>query len=319
MGSGKHPGAICTPGLILAIAALAALLAAPGATATEVRYHGVQIDDQNRVILEECNGTVRVGLLIRARPFGGEPKQELAGTVEGETGRYTDSEQLLEVSSEVLKPSAPNYLQNPGEAYRIRVRGLSLFPDYERMIDVDAANAREVVVAEFERFWSRCSNTHREALYRAAPLAVEVLKEADRLPGEIMKSVLRSKSGRFRITEQGLQRRGIRPGQVFAPEWESGRIEAGATMRAQDQRRLPKGATGLMEVRGIGMVAVPVGPRTPAASAAMESLEAAQAAAAARTGSMGRSVTWAPTGASIGQYITLPETTQEVGEYVPER
>ncbi|MBN2310401.1 MAG: hypothetical protein JXR94_15615 [Candidatus Hydrogenedentes bacterium] len=298
-------------------AAVCCILSAALAGAGEIRYHGVQIDEQNRVLLEEEDGLVRVALLKRSRAEGVAVEEEGTALGAESSSRLTDAEYLVEVQSEVLKPSAPNYLQNPGEAYRITFRGLGLFPDYVSVIDVDAGNARDVVFAEFERFWARSSGVYREALYRASTLSIEVLKEADLLPAEIMKSVLRSKSGAFRITEASQQRRSIQPMQVFAPEHESGRPEAGATMRAQEKGALPESATSYIEVRGVGSVYTPAGPRTPAAAAAAEAYEAGERASRARTGTLGRVVTWTPAGSSVGAFMPQVRTGQSISEQVP--
>ena len=285
------------------------------APAETVRLHGDKGDEQHSVFIEEHHGFVLIGVLSRLRPVGGEPVKDTANENTGESGRYTDVEFYVKLVVDVLKPAAPNNLQNPGIAYRITVKGLTLFPDYVSITYTDAANARDVVFYELNKFISLTGGIERDLLYKGASLAVKILKEQDRLPAEIYESVLLSKTGAFRITPGAQERRSIKPMEVFAPEPVTGRVEAGASMRAKDKKALPKRATSYQVVRGLGGLPVPAGPRTPAAAAAAEALEASERAEQARTGTLGRAISWAPVGGSSGFYMPDVRIEQPIRKY----
>ena len=227
----------------------------------------------------------------------------------------TAGENLVEVKVDIIKSSGPNPFQNPGEVYRVSFNTLELTPEYHSETLAPAANVRDVVIGEMARFWVREDGVYKEALVKAAPLMLKVFQDTDLLPAEITESVLRSKAGRFRITEGGRQRRPVRAPQVFAPEIKTGRPVGGATIRAREKKELLRGTASFQEVRGVGLVPVQAKPRTPAAAAAAEGEEAAQRAATARTGSPGRSVMW--TGPDVGLYTSWVNVSQGIGHYAP--
>jgi hypothetical protein len=218
------------------------LLGAVSAGAQEIRYHGESLDENHRVLIEEHNGVCRVGVFARSR-FAGDRLIQLAPMGPGVSPRANpEPEFLLEVRAEVLKSSAPNYLQNPGERYRISIETLGLKPYYANRVEVSAEHARDQLFYEFEILRRRATGIEEKALAAAGPLVAEIFKEAQRLPAEIYTSVLRSRSGRFRITEETRQRRRIEPSQVFAPKPDFARPELGATERMRRRQAIPEGA-----------------------------------------------------------------------------
>ncbi|GMU92293.1 MAG: hypothetical protein AMXMBFR4_13510 [Candidatus Hydrogenedentota bacterium] len=221
---------------------LSLLIGAVAGGAQEIRYHGESLDENHRVLIEEQNGVCRIGVFERSR-FAGDRLIQLAPVGPGISPRANpEPEFLLEVRAEVLKPSAPNYLQNPGERYRISIETLKLEPYYANEVEVAAEHARDQLFYEFEVLRVRATGIEEKALAAAAPLVAEIFKEAQRLPAEIYTSVLRSRSGRFRITEETRQRRRIEPSQVFAPKPDFARPELGATERMRQRQALPEGA-----------------------------------------------------------------------------
>lgn len=226
----------------VALLALAFAAAPRPAFAIEKRYHGEPLDENNRLLIEEELGVCRVGVFERSR-FRGD---RLIDTVEIEPGMSPRSnpppEYMLEVRAEVLKSSAPNYLQNPGERYRITVRTLHMSVEYENVVEVAAEFARDQLFYEFEQVRAQTIGLERKAVEAAAPLVAEIFKEEQRLPAEIFTSVLKSRTGQFRITPGTRQRRQIEPAQTFAPKMEINRPELGATKRLRERNALPPSA-----------------------------------------------------------------------------
>lgn len=238
--------------IAFAAIALSACLLYPSAAFAQAqeRYHGVALDENHRLIIEQLDNLCRVGIIERGR-FSGS---DLTDTVEpkpGQTARVTpEPAYLLEIRSEVVVPSAPNYLQNPGERYRISIQTVDLTPPYENAFEVWAEPARDAVLYEFYKLSVEHSGIERKALEAAGPLVLEIFKEAQVLPAEIYASVLRSRSGLFRITPETRQRRNILPPQTFAPRPDFGRPELGATKRERQRRMLPTGATAPGSIAG---------------------------------------------------------------------
>ncbi len=104
---------ICLPGFV---AALVFVFVLPlTATAQEKRYHGEPLDENNRLLIEEELGVCRIGVFERSR-FSGDRLIDRVEIAPGTSPRANPApEYMLEVRAEVLKSSAPNYLQNPGE------------------------------------------------------------------------------------------------------------------------------------------------------------------------------------------------------------
>lgn len=216
----------------------------------EKRYHGEAIDENHRLLIEEELGVCRIGVFERSR-FSGDRLIDRAEASPGTSPRANPApEYMLEVRAEVLKSSAPNYLQNPGERYRIVVRTLNMDVEYENMVEVPAEFARDQLFYEFEQVRVQATGLERKAIENAAPLVAEIFKEEQRLPAEIYTSVLKSRTGQFRITPGTRQRRKIEPAQTFAPSTKINRPHLGATKRAQEQQALPPGAAKPGDVAG---------------------------------------------------------------------
>ena len=307
-----------TSGFLWRAAAVSVLTAcAATAQAEFIRTHGRDIDAQHQVILFQDYNLIQVALWSYERRDAVEAQQEghFFDPRGRDTGRSEELEYLLEVKIDIIKSSAPNPFQNPGEAYRVTFNSLELTPEYHSVVLAPASKVRDVVIGEFSRFWVREDDVYKDALVKSAPLLLKVFQDTDLLPAEITESVLRSRTGRFRITPEARQRRPVRAPQVFAPEIETGRPVAGATVRAREKEELLRGAASFQEVRGVGLVPVQARPRTPAAAAAAEGVEAAQRAATARTGSPERGVTW--TGPGVGLYAPWINVSQGIGHYAP--
>ncbi|HRI88457.1 MAG TPA: hypothetical protein PLJ47_05170 [Candidatus Hydrogenedentes bacterium] len=211
--------------------------------AQERRYHGITIDENHRLLIEEIDGILRVGVFERSR-FAGDHLIQTPPSGPGISPRVNPApEYLLEVRSEVLKSSAPNYLQNPGERYRISIHTLKMSVEYENMVEVPAEFARDQLFYEFQKVRELTTGLERQAVEAAAPLVAEIFKEVNLLPAEIFTSVLKSRGGQFRITPGTRQRRKIEPSETFAPKRDFGRPELGATKRSRQREALPPGAT----------------------------------------------------------------------------
>jgi hypothetical protein len=220
---------------------LACWAVAPGVRASEVRYHGGPLDENHRLLIEEENGICRVGILERSR-FAGEDLTDIAQAAPGVSPRVNPKPDfLVEVRAQVVKPSAPNYLQNPGERYRLSIQTLKLRPTFADTVEVSAEYARDMVFYLFDQLRVRTTGIEQRAVEMAAPLVVDIFKEEQRLPAEIYTSVLRSRSGQYRIVPETQQRRSIPPSQVFAPKPEFGRPVLGATKRQRERQAIPDG------------------------------------------------------------------------------
>lgn len=223
------------------IAALA-VCCASSVSAQERRYHGLPLDENHRLLIEQVSGMCRVGVFERSRSAGDFLIDQAEGGPGVSPRANPAPDYILEVRSEVLKSSAPNYLQNPGEYYRITVHTLETPIEYSNKVEVPAENARDQLFYEFQQVAERMSGIDKKAVEAAAPLVAEVFKEEQRLPAEIYTSVLKSRSGAFRITPGTRQRRKIEPPQTFAPRPEFNRPELGATKRKREREALPPGA-----------------------------------------------------------------------------
>lgn len=231
------------PARTLVVTAVPFLVACVAVQAAEVRYHGVPLDESHRLLIEETLGTCKVGYIERTRSSGPD-LVDVAPQGPGVSPRVTTPPKyLVQVWAEVLKSSAPNYLQNPGEWYRITVVTLDFKPHYATKMEVPAAKARDTVYYIFQKLSVEATGIEKKTLEAAAPLVTEVFKEEQRLPAEIYTSVLESRSGLFRITPRTRQRRKIEPAQSFAPELEVNKPELGASERRKERATLPEGAT----------------------------------------------------------------------------
>ncbi|MFA6244058.1 MAG: hypothetical protein WC655_24155 [Candidatus Hydrogenedentales bacterium] len=228
-------------GGVVFVAALVAPCIALGQA--QDRFHGVPLDENNRLIIEQLDNVCRIGIIERGRSSGPD-LTDVVTPQPGMSARVTpEPRYLLEIRSEIVVASAPNYLQNPGERYRITIQTVDLSPPYENSFEVWAEPARDSILYEFYKLSVEQTGIERKALEAAGPLVLEIFKEAQVLPAEIYASVLRSRSGLFRITPETRQRRKILPPQTFAPRPDFGRPELGATKRERQRRMLPTGAT----------------------------------------------------------------------------
>jgi hypothetical protein len=186
---------------------------------TEVRQHGFRLDEKNRLVLEQRHRTVRIGIASRTRPVGDVPHTRTNDDTSDKVAHFGVVRYLAEVSAEVLLPSAPNYLSNPGERYRITVVGLEVDPDFVVKTEVDAGVARATFLSEMEKLRARAHGIDREALYYGAPYALEVLSSSGLMAARIPTTIRRSQVARIRTDDPTLQRRRMDTGRrVFAPK-----------------------------------------------------------------------------------------------------
>jgi len=185
---------------------------AGAARAEEIHYHGFEMNSQTKLIFEQENGVVRITLVSRARPTTTEPDPTPKSSEEALLGRGTQRRVLAQARAEVLRPSAPNYLRNPGQRYRITVEGVEVCPDYAVKLDVDAAQARKTMEGEIRKLRDRASGIEREALAYATTMVPDILNQADRMPATLSETVLRSQVGRIRVTDKTFQRRPLPTG-----------------------------------------------------------------------------------------------------------
>lgn len=171
------------------------------------RNHGFQMNDQYRLMIEQSNNVLTVSLIKRNRAAsGGLVPNVVAG--EGAVARYADKKVLAKVTAEVLKPSAPNYLRNPGERYRITIEGVELSPDFKSSSEVDAATAIDTYQREFARLEAMAYGIEREAIRAGAGLALGVFNDSGFMPANIPLTVRESSSGGVRGLDT-LERRSL--------------------------------------------------------------------------------------------------------------
>ena len=197
--------------------AVALALALPAA-AEPVRYHGIALDEKYMLMLEQRDGRITVFLSMRSRQVGGGA---IVGTTleagTDEVSRFKDKKLLVYVQCEVLKPSAPNYLSNPGERYRIIVRGADVLPDYVAIHEVRDIEARDTLIQEFEKIGSKLNGIEREAMHFAGPMVLGVLNDYKKLPADVPVSIERSGVGKIRGLGKSLQRETLPAGQKLNP------------------------------------------------------------------------------------------------------
>lgn len=203
-------GAVWRGAMCGAVAIAVCLTALPG-HADEHRYHGMFLDAQHRLRLEQWGPVVTIGVMKRSRPILGE----LPTSIEGEeASRYSRVHELVRVKAEVLEVAPPNYLRNPGKRYRIVVEGVELEPDYVSIIEVDALEARQALLEEIAKLRVQTTDSiQRDALYYGGMLCLSALGDAGVLPGyDIPVSMLKSWAFETRIGEEGvaLERRSLR-------------------------------------------------------------------------------------------------------------
>ena len=188
------------------------------ADAEEVRYHGLQLNEQWHLFVEEhAGGILRVGLRTRTRPVSGLDAINVKQRNEAETGRFEELEYLAEVRSEVAAPSPPNYFQSRGSKYRITVTGIGKGPQFFSRKTVNASDARRYVTEEFRKMWVQTDGIYQIALYWAVPFVLSVFKERGRMPAPVYATVAESIGGGVRTVEPSLTRRALPAGRRLGP------------------------------------------------------------------------------------------------------
>jgi len=203
-------------GRLVAVAALllAVCLAASG---EPVRYHGIQLDEHYKLMVEQRNNALYVFLSSRSRVPGGPLKQLTPEGKTKQTYRIEQKEVLLSVRVTILRPAPPNYLSNPGLSYRIIIQGVELEPDLVVIREVPDTEARKTIIAEFNKIGAREGGLYKKALHYAGPLVLGVLKASGFMPAEIPLTVKRSEVGRIRGLGTGLQRKSLPAGRDLNP------------------------------------------------------------------------------------------------------
>lgn len=165
--------------------------------------HGMQLDERNRLEIEQMGGNLTISLISRKRVPPNKP-----WVVDGQqVQRMTERMELAKVRSEVLIPAAPNYLTNPGDLYRITVDGVCFMPAYHSVREVKAGEARAYLYSELVKIQGRLDGVRRDAMRNAAGVSLAVLNKAGYLPGDLSMTALKSKSGKTRFGGENLEKR----------------------------------------------------------------------------------------------------------------
>ncbi len=181
--------------------------------------HGFRLDDKHTLLLEQRHREITIGLAVRSRNVGDTARTRTRDGGGDTVDRFGKMEYLARISAEVLKPSAPNYLRNPGERYRIIIEGLEADPDFRVQLEVDAIAARDAVLAQFKALGAQTRGIQRDALHYAGPYVLQVLNETNLMPAPIPMSIAESRVGRIRFDNPGLQRESIEAGRkLYAGE-----------------------------------------------------------------------------------------------------
>jgi hypothetical protein len=200
---------------MIAVCAAAACLV--GAGIEPARFHGIDLDEKHKVMLEQRFNEIEVFLTMRTRAQGGGPVAPGHRQQEDEVFRFQDKRVLARVRVDVLQSAGPNNLSNPGTLYRIYFQGVEFEPDYGVIHTVRDIDARETLLAEFERMASRASGVDREALYFGGLMSVGVLRDSNLFPAELPKTIEKSIVGRVRGLDESLQRRALPYGRNLNP------------------------------------------------------------------------------------------------------
>ncbi len=200
--------------LALLMASLLGIISAQSVRAEDViRHHGFRLDDRHLLLLEQRHRDIKIGIATRSRNVGDTARTRTRDESSDTIDRFGTVDFLVRLSAEVLKPSAPNYLRNPGERYRITIEGLSVDPDFSAVIEADAIVARTALLSELDRLGARTSGIQREALHYAGPYALQILNETALMPAPIPTSIQESKAGRIRFDNPALQRESLEAGR----------------------------------------------------------------------------------------------------------
>ncbi len=184
------------------------------------RQHGMDLDERNRLEVEQMGGALTISLITRDRIAPNMP-----AIVDGqEVQRVSNRVELAKVRSEVLRPAAPNYLSNPGDLYRITVDGVCFTPPYHSRRDVKAEDVLTYLYSEFVKIQGRLDGVRRDAMRTAAGVSMSVLNKAGYLPGDVAMSVKKSKAGQARFGGEKLAKRKT---SVPATGWRTPKAELG--------------------------------------------------------------------------------------------
>lgn len=209
------------------------------AHAAEVRNYGMYLEDKYFLRVEEDAGIVTIILREESRATGGPSLFVDPETNDDPVIRYKAEHPLVRLAAEVILPSAPNYLKNPGQTYRITIEGIEVAPQYTRIFEVVAADALNAVRSEMSNFISRTEGIQKDALFYGTVLALRAFNEAQRLPAEIPLTVLRSDVGSFRIQGPGMQRREVESSERFTDVESSGGQGFNRVMKVEDELANP--------------------------------------------------------------------------------
>jgi len=232
-----------------------------GAARAELpRFHGDYLDGRHVLLVREFEGCATVLIRADTRAPGG-PDIYVNTDTEEEVPviRVEKERELVRICSDVLVPSEPNYIKNPGKRYRITFEGIEVAPEYNRVFEVNAADALDAVFNEFSKVYRRATGIQKDALYFGGILAARALNEAGHLPARIPASVLRSdvfnarlKGQYFERVEQPRQQRftdvesasGQEALTVFQEEKEFSRLESQAADDGGRDQRPGSGEAG---------------------------------------------------------------------------
>jgi hypothetical protein len=208
-----------------------------------VQFHGYTLNDQYKLRVEQRDNWAVIRLDKSERAPGGpflwfDPKTgEEASVI-----RFDDETPLAELRSEVIIPSAPNYLKNPGQHYRITINGLGVAPWYHRVFEASAANVLDAIFTEFNALYSYAYGIERDALFFGMVIATRVLNEAQHLPSEMPLGTIRSAAFQTRIQGPGMQRVEQPRLRRFAPVKQGGQFMNVMTEQNFDTRTFGSGS-----------------------------------------------------------------------------
>ncbi len=184
-----------------------------------VRYHGIQLDDQHHLVIEQREGGfMRIGVRARTRTEGGlEPENVQLEEGKPETGRLEQVEFIVEVRSQIMKPAAPNYFQSHGQTYLITVESLMKEVPYYSAHVVSARDARTELAVELQILRANTDGIRQLALFWATPIVLAEYKNVGLMPAPVFKTVEASTGGSLRTKPDSLERRSLPGGRQIGP------------------------------------------------------------------------------------------------------
>lgn len=197
--------------------AVGALLIASPAFGEIVRWHGLDLNEQYKLMVEQHDDYVEIFLTGRERLPGGPLVQTAAGGDTKIMHRVEDRETLVRIRATVLRTAPPNNLSNPGTKYRIVIEGVDILPDLVVIHELQDTQVRDVLAAELEQIGARAGGIYRDAMRLGASIALGVLKANGQLPAQIPLTIERSEVGQIRGLGQGLTRQSLPAGRTLNP------------------------------------------------------------------------------------------------------